>query len=421
MFFPNCTRNHTITNTNLIVTPKNLSILCLSRSNTFNEHCSKASTFVKMYDLLEDLYVFFSRSCKRDTVLREHIKQVENALKLRNLSKTRWVYRSESIEAVWSSFEAIRNALAEVAEKDNDALTRSKSASLRKKMAKFDFIFALMFMRLIMRMTKILTVQMQKPELNILDGLTMIDQTVTSLERIRNTESELNDQINASVEFAEKLGTNPVDEFAKTSGRRMSRRLDDNPETSAAISLHTSYRKCMIEVLDSLITEYKDNIKDCLQKIKPLAVVLQPPLTQPLFEQVEEIAGLFPPSVCVDALSLSAELEVFVNFVNATKESLTTVHDAGKIAFENKEIFPNVYRCYKLLFTAPVSVADIERSFSKMKIVKNYLRSTMKGERLEDLIVLSTEKDLTDTINLDVVLKSWASRKNRKLKIRFKQ
>ena len=245
-------------------------------------------------------------------------------------------------------------------------------------------------MRLIMRMTKILTVQMQKPELNILDGLTLIDQTVTSLERIRNTESELNDQIN-------------------------------NPETSAAISLHTSYRKCMIEVLDSLITEYKDNIKDCLQKIKPLAVVLQPPLTQPLFEQVEEIAGLFPLSVCVDALSLFAELEVFVNFVNATKETLMTVHDAGKIAFENKKIFPNVYRCYKLLFTAPVSVADIERSFSKMKIVKNYLRSTMKGERLEDLIVLSTEKDLTDTINLDVVLKSWASRKNRKLKIRFKQ
>ncbi|XP_046862599.1 uncharacterized protein LOC124456116 [Xenia sp. Carnegie-2017] len=61
-----------------------------------------------------------------------------------------------------------------------------------------------------------------------------------------------------------------------------------------------------------------------------------------------------------------------------------------------------------------------ERSFSKMKIVKNYLRSTMKGERLEELIVLSTEKDLTDTIHLDVVLKSWAARKNRKLRIKFK-
>ena len=73
-----------------------------------------------MYNLLEDLNVFFSRSCKRDTVLRDHMKQVENALKLRNLSKTRWVYRSESIEAVWNSFEAVIKALKEVSEKDKD-------------------------------------------------------------------------------------------------------------------------------------------------------------------------------------------------------------------------------------------------------------------------------------------------------------
>ena len=110
-----------------------------------------------------------------------------------------------------------------------------------------------------------------------------------------------------------------------------------------------------------------------------------------------------------------------MNFLREREGIRKTVHDAGKVAFDNKEVFPNVYRCYKLLLTAPVSVADIERSFSKMKIIKNYLRSTMTGEPLEDLIVLSTEKDLTDTIDLNEVLKSWASRKNRKLKIKFKQ
>jgi hypothetical protein len=73
----------------------------------------------------------------------------------------RTVYRSESVEAVWSSFEAIINSLAEVSEKDNDALARTKAASLRKKIAKFEFVFAIMFMRWIMRKTNILTVQMQ--------------------------------------------------------------------------------------------------------------------------------------------------------------------------------------------------------------------------------------------------------------------
>ena len=376
--------------------------------------------FVEMYNLLEHLYVFFSKSCKRDSVLRGHLKQVENALKLRNLSKTRcMVYRSESIEAVWSSFEAIRNALAEVSEKDRDGLARTKAAALHRKMAKFGFVFAIMFMRLILKMTKILTVQMLKPELNILDALTLINQTVTSLERIRNTEFELNNQIDASVEFAKTIGCNPADEFAKKSGRKISRRLDDNPQTSANILLHVHYRKCMIEVLDSLITEYRDNRKDCLPKIKPLAVILQPPLIKPSFEQVENVVGLFPPFVTVDSFSLAAELEVFVDMVNETEETCKTVHDAEKFAFENKEIFPNTYKCYKLLFTAPVSVADIERSFSKMKIVKNFLRSSMTGNRLEDLMVLSTEKDLTDTIDLNAVLKCWATRKNRKLQIRF--
>ena len=46
----------------------------------------------------------------------------------------------------------------------------------------------------------------------------------------------------------------------------------------------------MTEVLDSLNTEYTDNIRDCLKKIKLLAVILQPPMTGPIFQQVEKVA-----------------------------------------------------------------------------------------------------------------------------------
>ena len=75
--------------------------------------------------------------------------------------------------------------------------------------------------------------------------------------------------------------------------------------------------------------------------------------------------------------------------------------------------------CFKLLFTAPVTVAKNERSSSKIKIIKNFLRSTMSGERLEDLIVFAGEKDLTDQMDVDVVVKAWAAAKNRKLKIKL--
>ena len=72
---------------------------------------------------------------------------------------------------------------------------------------------------------------------------------------------------------------------------------------------------------------------------------------------------------------------------------------------------PGVYKSYKLLLTAPVTVATNERTFSKMKIIKNFLRSTMSGERLDDLIVLATEKDISDKIDLNMALNAWATKR----------
>jgi len=40
-----------------------------------------------------------------------------------------------------------------------------------------------------------------------------------------------------------------------------------------------------------------------------------------------------------------------------------------------------------------VSVASVERSFSKLKIIKTYLRSTMSQERLDESVLLSIEKE----------------------------
>ena len=51
--------------------------------------------------------------------------------------------------------------------------------------------------------------EMQKTELNILDAFTLIEQTVTSLERIRASESEMNSQMDASVQFARTHGLDP--------------------------------------------------------------------------------------------------------------------------------------------------------------------------------------------------------------------
>uniref|UniRef100_A0A0D3D508 HAT C-terminal dimerisation domain-containing protein n=1 Tax=Brassica oleracea var. oleracea TaxID=109376 RepID=A0A0D3D508_BRAOL len=45
-----------------------------------------------------------------------------------------------------------------------------------------------------------------------------------------------------------------------------------------------------------------------------------------------------------------------------------------------EECYPNSWIAYQILLTIPVSVATAERSFSKLKLIKSYLRSTMSQE-----------------------------------------
>jgi hypothetical protein len=75
---------------------------------------------------------------------------------------------------------------------------------------------------------------------------------------------------------------------------------------------------------------------------------------------------------------------------------------------------PNVSIAYRILLTVPVTVASAERSFSKLKLLKNYLRSTMLQQRLNGLAMCSIEKDILNNINLDSVINDFASRNARR-------
>ena len=74
------------------------------------------------------------------------------------------------------------------------------------------------------------------------------------------------------------------------------------------------------------------------------------------------------------------------------------------------DCYPNISVAYRILLT----VASAERSFSKLKLLKNYLRSTMSQERLNGLAMCTIEKNILDTIDLDTVLDDFASRNARR-------
>ena len=62
----------------------------------------------------------------------------------------------------------------------------------------------------------------------------------------------------------------------------------------------------------------------------------------------------------------------------------------------------------------PVTTASCERSFSKWKIVKSYLRSTIGKERLTNMSIISI-KNIAKTFNYDDIIDSFADEKARKV------
>ena len=53
---------------------------------------------------------------------------------------------------------------------------------------------------------------------------------------------------------------------------------------------------------------------------------------------------------------------------------------------------------YIMLLTIFVKVASAKRSFSKLKLSKSYLRSTISQERVNEFVILAIEQDLLENI-----------------------
>ena len=56
-----------------------------------------------------------------------------------------------------------------------------------------------------------------------------------------------------------------------------------------------------------------------------------------------------------------------------------------------------------------------ERSFSKMKFIKNRLRTTMTHDRLSFLTLMSTEYDILREIDFNQLIQDFAKMKSRKV------
>ena len=60
--------------------------------------------------------------------------------------------------------------------------------------------------------------------------------------------------------------------------------------------------------------------------------------------------------------------------------------------------FPNTCIAYRILLTIPITVASTEIFFSKLKLIKSYLKLTMFQERSSGLAILSIENEMLEEL-----------------------
>lgn len=117
-----------------------------------------------------------------------------------------------------------------------------------------------------------------------------------------------------------------------------------------------------------------------LQKSKPKPVVVK--VTQ---QQQQQIMGSFDKaaSYCLDSL---------------LRTGCSTLQDILQFVLDNKlqDSYPNRWLSLRIPLT--LSVATAKRSFSKLKPINTYIRSTMSEDRLSLLAILSIEDRVGSSI-----------------------
>ena len=355
-----------------------------------------------MRDALDTTYEItklIKKSPRRDAIFNRLKEEMgSDSPGIRVLCPTRWTVRAEAFKSILDNFSVILELWDESLQVVKDTEMKARIQGVSAQMKKFEFFFGVSLGLLILRHTDNLSRTVQKEDMSAAEGQEVVSLTLTTLKSIRNDASFdlFWQRVCASAEEVD------VDKPILPRRRKLPRRLDDGAAPTVHATVEEHYRVIYFEAVD-LITSCVSNRFDqpsYKTYAKVQNILLKAATSQPYEEELRFIVSFYGSDI--NSFLLSTHLDIFSqNFEQATKVTFPDVVDFFRnCSAAQVSLMSEVSKLVRLLLVMPATNAQSERSFSAVRRLKTYLRSSMTQQRLNHLMLLHIRKCHTNNLDL---------------------
>ena len=357
---------------------------------------------------------FFNNSSKRQNFLEKVIDKTSSIVKVKDLCRTRWIYRHEAYENFHLLFKYLIKVMAAISERDStygemnwDGKTIIAANGLFKMFQSFSFITSFVVTMNAMAVIKPVSIKLQYRASDIVYAYSKVKDVIDELGDIRKDDKIIHSWYVQSEAVAAEV--NVVPEVPWIASRQCHR---DNVEHA---STEEYYRRTIIyPFLDNLIAQMHERFGDT-QIIASKLINLVPSVICNVNDVCfDDLISFYnddlpnPSVVATEILRWKAKWER--QGEEDRPESLVTA-----IQQCDKDFFPNIYALLHLGCTVPVTSSENERANSVLKNLKSFLRSTQGQERLSSLALMHIHYSLP--VDLDEVVERFKLKCNRRINL----
>lgn len=379
----------------------------------------------QFFETVQNIYSFFGHSIVRWQELKVVSGCTENPkapvpkdkVTLKTLNPTRWAGRYEAVYALKERFGDVMKALNKIILTSKKPKERNEAEGLKKRLESFSFVLLLTVQCKILGEINIASKSLQTESIDLMTAYDLLGNALLKVTELRWSFEEV---CSEAEEVCSKWGITITHEFIGQRARKVKKHFDELCEDQRLTDPKSNFRVTIFfPMVDTIVSQIDNRFKGMKQVIDAYKIVHPSFLASCSDEELRCEADNFVSRFSDDVTPLfkAQILSVRNAFQSKLKDFKEVKEVANLLLIENSSLastYPDVLTACFMYLTVPVTVAKAERSFSKLKLIKNYLRSSMSQQRLTDLALLSIENDRARKIDFDRIIDVFASVKSRR-------